>query len=105
VIHCRRFLNSSLIKDLTMPRAKPKLPPIAVEDRSEKISLSLPLDLRHDIARFGEFFAAETGQKPTSFNAVVVGVIAGYLDSHDGFKKWLKANGGTTRCADNGGQA
>jgi hypothetical protein len=32
-------------------------------------------------------------------------VIAGYLDSHGGFKKWLKANGGTTRCADNGGQA
>jgi hypothetical protein len=25
-----------------MPRAKPKLPPIAVEDHSEKISLSLP---------------------------------------------------------------
>ncbi len=88
-----------------MPRAKPKLPSIAVEDHSEKISLSLPLNLRHDIDRFGEFFAAETGQKPISFNAVVVGVIAGYLDSHGGFKKWLKANGSTTRRADNGGQA
>jgi len=88
-----------------MPRAKLKLPPIAVEDRSEKISLSLPLDLRHDIDRFGEFFAQESGQKPTSFNAVVVGVIAGYLAGHGGFKKWLKANGGTTRCADNAEQA
>jgi hypothetical protein len=88
-----------------MPRAKLKLPPIAVEDRSEKISLSLPLDLRHDIDRFGEFFAQESGQKPTSFNAVVVGVIAGYLGGHGGFKKWLKANRGTTRCADNAEQA
>jgi hypothetical protein len=102
VIRSSRSLKSSVLKDLTVPRAKSRLPPIAVEDRSEKISLSLPLDLRHDIDRFGEFFAAETGQKPTSFNAVVVGVIAGYLDSHGGFKKWLKANGGTTRCAHSG---
>jgi hypothetical protein len=87
-----------------MPRVKLKLPPIAVEDHSEKISLSLPQNLRHDIDRFSVYFAQESGQKPTSFNAVVVGVIAGYLASHGGFKKWLKANGGTTRCADNGGQ-
>jgi hypothetical protein len=85
-----------------MPRAKLKLPPIAVEDRSEKISLSLPQDLRHDIDRFGEFFAQESGQKPTSFNAVVVGVIAGYLASHGGFKKWLKVNGRTPGRVDNG---
>ena len=88
-----------------MPRAKLKLPPIAVEDHSEKISLSLPVDLRHDIDRFGEYFAQETGQKPTSFNAVVVGVIAGYLASHGGFKKWLKTNGSTIRRADNAEQA
>ena len=87
-----------------MPRAKPKLPPIAVEDHSEKISLSLPQDLRHDIDRFGVYFAQELGQKPTSFNAVVVGVIAGYLASHGGFNKWLKTNGSTTRRTDNGGQ-
>ena len=87
-----------------MPRAKPRLPPIAVEDHSEKISLSLPQELRHDIDRFGVYFAQESGQKPTSFNAVVVGVIAGYLGSHGGFKKWLKANGSTTRRADNGEQ-
>ena len=87
-----------------MPRAKLKLPPIAVEDHSEKISLSLPQDLRHDIDRFGVYFAQESGQKPTSFNAVVVGVIAGYLDTHGGFKKWLKANAGTTCRADNGEQ-
>jgi hypothetical protein len=87
-----------------VPRAKPKLPPIAVEDHSEKISLSLPQDLRHDIDRFGVYFAQESGQKPTSFNAVVVGVIAAYLASHGGFKKWLKANGSTTRRLDNGGQ-
>ena len=87
-----------------MPRAKLKLPPIAVEDHSEKISLSLPLHLRHDIERFGEFFAQESGQKPTSFNAIVVGVIAGYLGGHGGFRKWLKANANTTRRVSNGGQ-
>jgi hypothetical protein len=88
-----------------MPRAKPKLPPIAVEDHSEKVSLSLPQDLRHNIDRFGVYFAQESGQKPTSLNAVIVGVIAGYLARHAGFKKWLKASGGTTHRADNGGWA
>jgi hypothetical protein len=85
-----------------MPRAKSKLPPIAVEDHSEKISLSLPQDLRHDIDRFGVYFSQESGQKPTSFNAVVVGVIAGYLESHGGSKKWRKTNGNTTRSARDG---
>jgi hypothetical protein len=87
-----------------MPRTKPKLPPIAVEDHSEKISLSLPQGLRHDIDRFSVYFAQESGQKPTSFNAVVVGVIAGYLASHGGFNKWLKANGSTARRAHHGEQ-
>ena len=87
-----------------MPRARLKLPPIAVEEHSEKISLTLPQDLRQDIDRFGVYFAQESGQKPTSFNAVVVGVIAGYLESHGGFKKWLKANGSTTRRRDDGEQ-
>ena len=87
-----------------MPRAKLKLPPIAVEDHSEKISLSLPQDLRHDIDRFGVYFAQQSGQKPTTFNAVVVGVIAGYLGSHGGFRKWLKANSSTIRRAGNGEQ-
>jgi hypothetical protein len=50
-----------------MPRAKLKLPPIAVEDHSEKISLSLPLDLRHEIDRFGEFFCAGTGTEADVF--------------------------------------
>jgi hypothetical protein len=88
-----------------MARAmKPKLPPIAVEDRSEKISLSIPVGLRNDIDRFGEFFAEESGQKPTSFNAVIVGVIAGYLESHSGFKKWLKSNHDTPSRAESARQ-
>ena len=85
-----------------MPRAKLKLPPIAVEDHSEKISLSLPQDLRHDIDRFSVYFAQQSGQKPTSFNAVVVGVIAGYLASHGGFNKWLKASRSAIRRGDDG---
>ncbi|MGA8613889.1 MAG: DUF2274 domain-containing protein [Xanthobacteraceae bacterium] len=69
------------------------LPPIDVEDRSEKISLSLPADLRSEVERFGTFFAQASGQTPTSFNAILVGVIAGYLENHRGFRKWLKARG------------
>ena len=85
-----------------MPRSKCKLPPIAVEDRSEKISLSLPQELRQDIDRFGVYFAQQSGQKSTSFNAVVVGVIAGYIESHAGFRKWLKANGTVNDVPDSG---
>jgi hypothetical protein len=76
-----------------MPRArKPNLPPIAVEDRSEKLSISLPAGLRSELERFGEFFAAETGQKPLSFNALIIGVIAGYLEDHIGFRRWQRAH-------------
>ena len=70
---------------------RPTLPPIAVEDRSEKISLSMPVELRAELERFGTFFAQTTGQTPTSFNAIVIGVVAGYLENHRGFKKWSKS--------------
>ena len=74
-----------------MPKPlKAKLPPIAVEDKSEKLVLSLPSGLHNQLEQFSEFFVTETGQKPTSLNAVIVGVIAGYMDSHRGFQKWRK---------------
>lgn len=74
-----------------MPKPpKAKLPPIAVEDKSEKLALALPSGLHTQLEQFSEFFVAETGQKPTSMNAVIVGVIAGYMDSHRGFQKWRK---------------
>jgi len=72
-----------------MPRApKAKLPPIAVEDKSEKLALALPSGLHTQLEQFSEFFVAETGQKPTSMNAVIVGVISEYMDSHRDFQKW-----------------
>lgn len=75
-----------------MPKpAKPKLPPIAVEDKAEKISLSLSAALHQELELFSEFFVAETGQKPSSLNAVIVGVITGYLEGHRGFQKWRKS--------------
>ena len=74
-----------------MPKPpKANLPPIAVEDKSEKLALSLPSGLHNQLEQFSEFFVTETGQKPTSLNAVIVGVIAGYMDSHRGFQKWRK---------------
>ena len=73
-------------------KPKQNLPPIAVEDHSEKLSISFPAELRSELERFGEFFVAETGQKPLSFNALVVGVIAGYLEDHIGFRRWQRAH-------------
>lgn len=76
----------------------PELPPIAVEERPEKLSLSLPQELKASMEQFGQFFAQASGQTPTSFNAVVVGILTGYLESHGGYQKWLKgrARGITT---------
>jgi hypothetical protein len=67
------------------------LPPIAVEERPEKLTLSLPSELKQSIELFGQFFADASGQTPTSFNAVVVGLLTGYLEGHAGYQKWLKA--------------
>lgn len=66
------------------------LPPIAVEERPEKLSLSLPAELKASMEDFSEFFAQVSGQTPTSFNAVAVGILTGYLEGHDGYQKWLK---------------
>jgi hypothetical protein len=68
----------------------PSLPPIAVEERAEKLTLSLPSDLKQSMEQFGQYFSDTSGQTPTSFNAVVVGILTGYLDSHAGYQKWLK---------------
>lgn len=67
------------------------LPPIAVEERPAKLTLSLPSDLKQSMEQFSEFFEDTTGQTPTSFNAVVVGILTGYLEGHGGYQKWLKA--------------
>jgi hypothetical protein len=73
--------------------AKPKLPPIAVDDRTEKLSITVPIGLKRDMEQFGAFFTDTTGHRPTSFNAVAVGIMVGYLNSHTSFQKWLKAQG------------
>jgi len=44
--------------------------------------------------QFGTFFTETTGQTPTSFNAVAIGILAGYLSGNTGFQKWLMAQGG-----------
>ena len=67
------------------------LPPIAVEERPEKLSVSLPLDLKRSMESFAEYFTSTTGSTPTSFNAVVVGILMGYLNGHGGYQRWLKA--------------
>jgi len=67
------------------------LPPIAVEERPEKLALSIPLDLKNALEQFAKFFSDTSGQTPTSFNAVVVGILTGFLEGHGGYQKWLKA--------------
>jgi hypothetical protein len=66
------------------------LPPIAVEERPEKLTVSLPSDLKQSMELFGQYFSDTSGQTPTSFNAVVVGILTGYLEGHGGYQKWLK---------------
>jgi len=66
------------------------LPPIAVEERPEKLALSLPYDLKSSLDQFAEYFSEASGQTPTSFNAVVVGILTGFLEGHGGYQKWLK---------------
>jgi hypothetical protein len=67
------------------------LPPIAVEERPEKLTVSLPSDLKQSMELFGQYFSDTSGQTPTSFNAVVVGILTGYLEGHGGYQKWLKS--------------
>jgi hypothetical protein len=49
--------------------------------------------LKRDMEQFGAFFTDTTGHRPTSFNAVAVGIMVGYLNGHTSFQKWLKAQG------------
>jgi hypothetical protein len=78
----------------------PKLPPIEVEEKPEKLSLSLPTELKRAMEQFSAFFAETTGQVPTSFNAVIVGILAGYLQDHGGYQKWLKCGARSGHLAD-----
>jgi len=74
-----------------MSKAKfTRLPPIAVEERPERLTLAISPELKLSMEQFGQFFADTSGQTPTSFNAVVVGILTGYLESHKGYKQWLK---------------
>ena len=66
------------------------LPPIAVEERPEKISLILSPGLKRSIDAFAEFFTHTTGERPTSDNAVIVGILTGYIEDHGAFQRWLK---------------
>ncbi len=68
-----------------------KLPPIAVDDPTEKLSLTVPLDLKQSIEEFARYFTDATGQRPTSFNAVAVGILTGYLQGHGGFQRWVRS--------------
>ena len=66
------------------------LPPIEVEERPEKLTLAVPPELKIAMEQFGQFFADTSGHTPTSFNAVIVGILTGYLETHKGYQRWLK---------------
>ena len=71
------------------------LPPIAVEERPEKITLTLSPGLKRSIEAFTEYFTDTTGATPTSDNAVIVGILTGYLEDHGAFQRWLKVKSRT----------
>jgi hypothetical protein len=81
------------------------LPPIAVEERPEKLALTLSIALKRSLDEFSEYFESTTGSIPSSFNAVVVGILTGYLDEHGGYQKWLKSRSRPVRPAINGHEA
>jgi hypothetical protein len=66
-------------------------PPIAVEERPEKFTLTYPIALKAALDEFSAYFEASTGSIPSSFNAVVVGILTGYLETHSGFQRWVKS--------------
>ena len=68
-----------------------KLPPIAVEERPERLSLTLAPGLKRGLDDFKDFFSSTSGATPTSDNAVIVGILTAYLDAHSGFQRWLKS--------------
>jgi hypothetical protein len=65
-----------------------KLPRVAVDEKTEKITIVMTLPLRLKLRRFEEFFTEHAGQKPSSFTALIVGVVEDYLDGHRDFQKW-----------------
>jgi len=67
------------------------LPPIAIEERPEKIALTLSPALKRSIEAFTEYFTETTGSIPSSDNAVIVGILTGYLEDHGAFQRWLKS--------------
>ena len=71
-------------------RNTPSLPPIAVEQRTESLALLLPVDLKLRMAQFADYFAEAVGERPTSLNAVAVGILTGYLADHKAFQQWSK---------------
>jgi hypothetical protein len=72
------------------------LPPIAVDERPEKIALVLTPALKRSLEAFTEFFTHSTGAKPTSDNAVIVGILTGYIEDHGAFQRWLKTKARTS---------
>ena len=68
------------------------LPPIAVEERPEKLALQLSQGLKRTLESFSEYFTSTTGTTPTSLNAVIVGILTGYIEQHAGYQRWLKAS-------------
>jgi len=70
---------------------KIKLPRVAVEDKTEKITVVLAEPLKVKLEQFEAFFTEHAGLRPSSFNALIVGLLEEYVDGHRQFQKWTKA--------------
>jgi hypothetical protein len=75
-----------------MPKpSKIRLPRLAVEDKTEKVIVVMTEPLKIKLERFEAFFTEHAGLRPSLFNALIVGLLEEYVDSHRGFQKWSKA--------------
>jgi hypothetical protein len=68
-----------------------RLPRIAVEDKTEKVVVVMTEPLRRKLEGFEVFFTEHAGLRPSSLNALIVGLLEENLDAHRGFKQWRKA--------------
>ena len=73
---------------MSRPPSRPRLPAIAVVEETGKRTLTLTRELSAEIALFAQYYEASAGKKPRSIDDVIVGLIAAYLASDAGFKKW-----------------
>jgi hypothetical protein len=75
------------------------LPPIAVEEETVSLRLSLPKALSDEVDRYAQYFEKVTGRKPLSQQHVIEAVLKHFFADGTDFQRWKAehSNGGALR--------